>query len=201
MNLNKLSKEIYQANKAKGWWDDADRCFFINLLLCISEAIEATEGERRDLQDNHLPHLKSGVVELADCSVRILDLLGRYEYEIAPYSDEHDFEKQDNIFLYHLELIAMIVEIKKPLGYMEQSGFYHEDGKYVYKRDLYKDRYRKDNSYDVLVSLQECLHYIIFICNEMGYDLFDAIEQKRAFNAQRKDHTRESRALANGKKI
>ena len=88
MDINILASEIYQQNKAVGWWDDPDRCIYQTLQLVSTEIAEATEGERKDLMDDHLPHRKMGEVELADTLTRILDLGGRYKWTFllgAPY--------------------------------------------------------------------------------------------------------------------
>lgn len=46
------------------------------LLLVHSEISEATEGFRKDLMDDKLPHRKMIEVELADAAIRIFDLAG-----------------------------------------------------------------------------------------------------------------------------
>lgn len=80
MNINELATEIHDANVAVGWWDNPDQCIVEKLQLASTEVAEATEGERKTLMDDHLPHRAMGEVELADTLIRILDLgafLGR----------------------------------------------------------------------------------------------------------------------------
>lgn len=70
--------------KDSGWWRDPATNMPLNvrskvaekLLLIHSEVSEATEGFRKDLMDDHLPHRKMLEVELADALIRIADLAG-----------------------------------------------------------------------------------------------------------------------------
>lgn len=50
------------------------------------------------------------------------------------------------------------------------------------------------------VELADTLIRIFDYAGAFGYDLEGAYREKRAYNAQRQDHTHEARALANGKK-
>lgn len=92
--LNNLSKEIYQANKVKGFWQDREdlpqlgsltgeesetlgKAFNAQMLALIhSEISEALEADRKDLMDDKLPHRKGLEVELADAMIRIFDMSG-----------------------------------------------------------------------------------------------------------------------------
>ena len=60
-----------------GWWDkttarDVPRL----LMLCVSELAEAMEGDRKNLQDDKLPHRSMLEVELADTVIRVFDMAG-----------------------------------------------------------------------------------------------------------------------------
>lgn len=92
-----MDKEVYQANKAKGFWkyreetpelirkyfpEDIAEEFAIAvekaynaqaIALMHSELSEALEADRKDLMDNKLTHRKGLEVELADTVIRIMD--------------------------------------------------------------------------------------------------------------------------------
>ena len=53
------------------------------LMLIVSEVAEGMEGHRKDLMDDKLPHRKMIEVELADALIRILDLAGFMQLDIA----------------------------------------------------------------------------------------------------------------------
>jgi NTP pyrophosphatase (non-canonical NTP hydrolase) len=75
-----------------GWWDE----YFTNnpeffkkhmvgakIALIHSEVSEALEGYRKGTMDDHLPHRKTVEVEFADTIIRILDLAGLLELDLA----------------------------------------------------------------------------------------------------------------------
>lgn len=76
---------------AKGWWTDKDGVdirtnpytFSNKLMLIVTEIAEACEADRKDLMDDHLPHLKGIVCELADAAIRISDLCGAYDLDLG----------------------------------------------------------------------------------------------------------------------
>ena len=92
-----MDKEVYQANKAKGFWKYREetpqliRNFFPEeiaeefaiavekaynaqaIALMHSELSEALEADRKDLMDDKLTHRKGLEVELADAVIRIMD--------------------------------------------------------------------------------------------------------------------------------
>lgn len=75
-----------------GWWTDLATGQPIEptrsvvaekLLLIHSEISEATEGLRKGLPDDHLPHRPMLEVELADALIRIGDLAGVLKIDLA----------------------------------------------------------------------------------------------------------------------
>lgn len=78
--INTLATICYDQSVAIGWRDPPNATneknplhFAADIALIHSELSEALEGDRKDLQDSHLPHRKAREVELADAFIRICD--------------------------------------------------------------------------------------------------------------------------------
>jgi NTP pyrophosphatase (non-canonical NTP hydrolase) len=87
-----LTEQCHGASLHAGWWHDPKTgesvttnpmCFSQKLCLIHSEVSEAMEGDRKALQDDKLPHRPMREVELADAVIRIFDLAGAYELDVA----------------------------------------------------------------------------------------------------------------------
>lgn len=94
---------------ASGWWHDLETGELKNrntgelLMLIVSEIGEAMEGDRKNKMDEHLPHLTSLEVELADALIRIFDFagaanlnLGRAMFEKLAYNQQRADHKIEN---------------------------------------------------------------------------------------------------------
>lgn len=70
-----------------GWWNKSSKLAKRDvprlLMLCVSELAEAMEGDRKDLNDDKLPNRKMLEVELADCVIRIFDMAGGLNLDVA----------------------------------------------------------------------------------------------------------------------
>lgn len=82
--ITALADDIHGRNVRAGWWTDLNTGEDLHgkrnvgelLMLCVSELAEAMEGHRKKLMDDKLPQYPMLRVELIDCIIRCLDLLG-----------------------------------------------------------------------------------------------------------------------------
>lgn len=98
--IEELQSSIHQANLLAGWWTDLSTNMDLaeearqgtrlgkalvaeKLCLIHSEISEAMEGHRKNLPDDKLPHRLMLEVEMADAVIRILDLCGALELDLA----------------------------------------------------------------------------------------------------------------------
>jgi NTP pyrophosphatase (non-canonical NTP hydrolase) len=92
--------DSHQAAVSAGWFSDpetgkrVDRNVPEMLCLIHSELSEALEGYRKSLQDHHLPHMPNVTVELADTLIRIFDLAGYLELDLArAYAEKRQYNE------------------------------------------------------------------------------------------------------------
>src|ERR1043165_6063410 len=82
-----LQKVCHGDAARAGWWDngylDNPLTFSNKLMLVVSELAEAMEADRKGLNDDKLTHRDGREVELADAVIRLFDLAGAYEFDLA----------------------------------------------------------------------------------------------------------------------
>lgn len=94
--LVELTKLAHTNSRNGGWWHSeitgeellsnpvyAPFVIATKLMLGVSEVAEGLEGFRTDKMDDKLPHRSMLEVELADVILRVLDLAGRLELDVA----------------------------------------------------------------------------------------------------------------------
>lgn len=182
IDFNAKAKEIFEQNKAVGWWDDMNRCIYQTLQLINTEIAEATEGARKNLMDDHLPHRKMEEVELADVLIRTLDLGGRCGW-VYSFGDGHIIGGaqaiKDNNHTdgrNHLNMSILVTDIANSID--DSDPYNSDDG----------------GNYSMLI-LTICAY-----AEAKGYDIIGAMEEKIAYNRERQDHKRENRKGEAGQK-
>jgi NTP pyrophosphatase (non-canonical NTP hydrolase) len=90
-----LQRICHDASIKAGWWScpktgERSSPEYIKaslipqkLLLIHTEISEATEADRTDSMDKHLPHRHGVEVELADAAIRIFDLAGALGFNLG----------------------------------------------------------------------------------------------------------------------
>lgn len=183
IDLNEYAKKIYKQNCDVGWWDNCDRCIFETLQLVSTEVAECTEGERKDLMDDHLPRRKMAEVELADTLIRVLDLgwhlglnfNGIKTNTLKSYANKW-CNKSNSIGKQHLGINSDLLSFSHSYDDAEE---FREVGL----------------KYDILICS------ILLVAKNSGYDIIGAMDEKLEYNKTRSDHKRENREKANGKKF
>lgn len=178
--LNEWSAKIHQQNVEMGWWPeentrDMNESLLAaeKIMLIITEIAEATEGLRKNLMDDKLPHRKMVEVEMADALIRTLDYMGRYgrtcnftQKEIDQLVQVVQSTGNDRESTHHLALVTQAVSIQE-----------------------------NDDAAEGLVGA------ILSYSQLFGYDVLGAMEEKVAYNKVRSDHQLENRQKEGGKKF
>lgn len=180
-DLNKLSKQIYEANKAKGFHEEKHSPEHM-LCLVISELMEAVEADRKDIhadlesfeqfmsgvKDKHYDKMYSECFkqlikdsvsdELADAVIRLLDTAGALDLVLHPYSkDSCDYEDLKEEF---------------------EHGLFTENTLIIIRRML-----NSPLSFGLVISYT--VFYIGILCEVMSIDLWKHVELKLKYNSLR----------------
>lgn len=180
-DLNKLSKEIYEANKAKGFHEEKHSEEHM-MCLVISELMEAVEADRKNLKADVLEFemCMCGVLEedydrwfkkqfewcvkdtvadeLADAAIRLLDTAGALDLALYSFSkDSCDYSITKNSFENCLFTESIFIIIKRLLN--------------------------SPLSLNLVIS--STIFYIETLCEVMEIDLWKHVELKLKYNSLR----------------
>ncbi|MBH0113231.1 hypothetical protein I5E68_09765 [Novosphingobium sp. YJ-S2-02] len=176
--LNTKSRDIHADNIAAGWWNPA-RPNAVSLMLIVSEISEASAAYASPLpKDDKLTDRYGLEVELADAVIRILDLAGfacvDLEAECAA------LRRFDGRYRSKLPVHRALLEVVNELSAAMEGD-------------------RKANRAHFARHLAAAYMRISELCCDLSFDLWGAIEEKRAFNKIRLDHQLAQRRAAGGK--
>jgi hypothetical protein len=177
--LNAEAARVHEANHK--WWHDlhTGERLIRNpdelLMLMVSEAAEAMEGERKNLMDDKIPTRKMAEVEIADILIRALDFSGGLGYEID--------EQITPVPLTENRAQSLLRIVKVFCRLSDSIEIFPND---VETAKLFLSR-----------AVVSCFAY----AEKFGYDLLGAYEEKMAVNRVRPDHQKEARLGENGKKF
>lgn len=199
LNWNDKAKEIFAGNNR--WWFNADgsptgRPIRMLSMLIKSELAEAMEGERKNLNDDHLPMFKMFDVELADTLIRVLDFGAGLGYKIDPAElGQYDFDEDIDYLNYPPEMQSnKIVALDcltdsvstVVMWVLSNPTDFGTDGEET-------QRYYIEEGLSILVASILNVAYVNKI------DLIQIMEAKLEYNRNRADHKPENRAKEGGK--
>jgi len=187
MTIGDMAKIVHADNVAAGWWTDIKTGASIvetrnrpeMLMLMVSELGEAVDAIEVGAMDDKLPQYNGFNVELADFIIRGLDLFGA-ETNSNKYGQK----------LYHYDRFDV-------------AGFSVSDVVMVLVRKIAQcmEFYRKGDTSNFVDHLWLAISLGRKIGSHNNTDLFEIINAKRRYNANRADHKIENRLKSDGKKF
>ena len=174
-NFNGLAKTIHDNNAKVGWWEGEQACIFQKIQMASTEIAEATEGARKNLMDDKLPHRKMEEVELADVFIRVLDLGGRMNLSyVVSWIETEWCDSSNSVGMQHLGINKALIQFAVQV--------YGESSAPVLSK-----------YYSTIINC------ILRVASNSDYDIMSAMHEKMEFNVTRPDHKLENRAKENGK--
>lgn len=187
-SLRAFTTFCHDAAVTAGWWDDLQtgervkRSWGEVIALAQSETAEALEATRKNLNDDKLPHRKGMEVELADLAIRAGDTVEGFGFgEGVAYHFGATVGSANKVIARFERFSEVVAELNLTLSRAYESG-------------------RKEPDCSVLF-FAILFNQLVAINKHFDLDIGGAIIEKLEFNANRSDHKRENRLLADGKQF
>jgi hypothetical protein len=175
IDFDKLAKSIHANNVKVGWWEVGQTCIFQKIQMASTEIAEATEGARKNLMDDKLPHRKMEEVELADVFIRVLDLGGRMDLRyVGSWIETEWCDSSNSLGMQHLGINKALIQF---------AGH----------------AYRNSPAPTLSAYYSTIINCIRLVASNRNYDIMAAMHEKMEFNVTRPDHKLENRIKKNGK--
>jgi hypothetical protein len=179
--LNEYRDRIHMANIHAGWWSDLKTGESIvhtrnrpeMLMLVVSEISEAHEALVGELNDDKLPEYPGFDVEIADAAIRLFDLCGAEGVDLEQDSNVSDTVIKGDVSDNMMQIVNCMSAAMEAV--------------------------RKGNTKVFHDRLRDGVHLCIATATSWDFNLWDVIEAKLEYNAQRADHKVENRRAAGGK--
>lgn len=204
-DINQLAKDLHANNVAVGWWN-GDVCMYEKFQLVSTEIAEATEGARKDLMDDHLPHRKMEEVELADTLIRVLDIKERLGIDyVNPDNYVPEVNPEFSVGRLHLSVnfhLLNVVEVYAKFSLTDDEIQRQKDPDYKPMMDSnLLEKAHQLNLEKLTAGMSELIINILAVAAHRGYNIYNAAIEKIEYNKQRPDHKLENRSGEHGKKF
>lgn len=188
--IHDLCRSVFENNVTAGWWTDLEtgeslvgkRNVGEMLMLIVTELSEGADGLLDNLMDDHLPHRQMIEVELADTVIRIAEYGGGV-VDPATLGGAFNVVRDGGLDEIQRGCHTPNDYLLRIIGYVSAAMEHH----------------RKGRTNLSTWSLAAALHGVFILGEILELDVRGAIDEKRAYNANRADHKIENRRQAGGK--
>jgi hypothetical protein len=190
--LNQLASEIFEANKAKGFWA-LNRSSAEILVLILSEMFEALEAERKSksalkvqecldlidddgFKDFFVENIKDSFEdELADTVIRILDMAGAWDIELET--------------MYLAPTLRSWPEQNLTLGLMQGSFYSFQscvlEFSFIINQIIQKELQTTIPETELAKGANQMLCFVLAVAKHYRVKVWDHVKLKLAYNATR----------------
>lgn len=181
-NLNELAKEIYEANKAKGW-HDREYSNEHYLCLVISELMEAVEADRKGNRAN------IRLFNAFDTNSEYEQRKHKNRWE-RPSHDVFSFQSciKDTIEDELADAVIRLLDLAGEKGYNELDEDFGEilidDISFTENILIIVDIIR-DKRFDLYLNIETAINNVEILCKHMNIDLWLHVDLKIKYNKTR----------------